>query len=59
MNKKTQKTNRFNIIDFMLIVALLACIIGITARTNLRESIVQSNDTATVTVMIRGLLRTA
>lgn len=57
MNKKTQNTNRFNIIDFMLIVALLACIIGITARTNLRESIVQSNDTATVTVMIRGLLK--
>ena len=56
MNKNKQKTNRFNIIDFMLIVALLACIIGITARTNLRQSIVESTDTATATVMISGIL---
>ena len=57
MKKNKQKTHRFNIIDFMLIVAVLACIIGITFRQNLNETVVESNDTATVTVMIRGLLK--
>ena len=57
MKKNTQKTHRFNIIDFMLIVAILACIIGIAVRQNLNETVVESNDTATVTVMIRGLLK--
>ena len=59
MKKNTEKKNRFNIIDFMLIVAALACIIGITIRYNLKETIVlqSDNDTATVTVMVRGLLK--
>jgi hypothetical protein len=57
MKKNTQKTHRFNIIDFMLIVTVLACLIGITVRQNLKETVVESNDTATITVMIRGLLK--
>ena len=57
MNKKTQKNNRFNIIDFMLIVAVLACIIGVAARTNIKQNVLLSDDTATVTVMVRGLMK--
>jgi len=57
MKKNTQKTHRFNIIDFVLIVTVLACIIGIFVRHNLKEDFVESTDTATVTVMIRGLLK--
>ena len=59
MKKNTEKKNRFNIIDFMLIVTVVACIIGITVRYNLRETIIKQSDsdTATVTVMIRGLLK--
>ena len=59
MKKNTEKKNRFNIIDFMLIVTVAACIIGITVRYNLKETIINQSDrdTATVTVMIRGLLK--
>ena len=57
MKKNTQKPNRFNIIDFMLIVTVLACLIGITARMNIKETVIVNDDTATVTVMISGLLR--
>jgi len=54
--KNTAKKNRFNIIDFFLVVTVLACVIGIAIRYNLSETLVQSHDSATVTVMIRGLL---
>ena len=57
MNKNTQKSHRFNIIDFVLIITVLACLIGITVRQNLKDQFVDSSDTATVTVMIRGLLK--
>ncbi|MBR5871806.1 MAG: DUF4330 domain-containing protein [Clostridia bacterium] len=56
MKNNAQKPNRFNIIDFMLIVTVLACLIGIAMRTNIKETVIESNDTATVTVMVRGLL---
>ena len=56
MKNNAQKPNRFNIIDFMLIVAVLACLIGVAMRTNIKETVIESNDTATVTVMVRGLL---
>lgn len=56
MKNKTQKKHRFNIIDFALIVTVIACLIGIAVRYNLGASVLQSSDTATVTVMIRNLL---
>ncbi len=55
--KNTAKKNRFNIIDFFLVITVLACVIGIAIRYNLSENLVQSHDSATVTVMIRGLLK--
>ena len=57
MKKNTQKKNRFNIIDFTLIITIIACIIGIAVRYNLRETVVKGSDRATVTVIIRGILK--
>ena len=56
MKNTNAKKNRFNIVDFVLVITILACIIGITIRYNLSETLIQSQDSATVTVMIRGLL---
>ena len=56
MKNINAKKNRFNIVDFVLVITILACIIGITIRYNLSETLIQSQDSATVTVMIRGLL---
>ncbi len=56
MKNNTAKKHRFNIIDFFLIITVLACVIGIAIRYNLSENLVQSHDSATVTVMIRSLL---
>ncbi len=57
MKNNSTKKNRFNIIDFFLVVTVLACVIGIAIRYNLSETLIQSQDSATVTVMIRGLLK--
>ena len=56
MKTNTQKKHRFNIIDFALILTVLACIVGIALRYSLRENVIASNSKATVTVMVRGLL---
>ena len=56
MKHTTAKKYRFNIVDFVLIVAVLACVIGIAIRYNLHSSLMQGSSTATVTVMIEGLL---
>lgn len=49
------KKHRFNIIDFVLIVAVLACVIGIAIRYNLSISLLHGNDTAYLTVKIDAL----
>lgn len=56
MKHTTAKKHRFNIVDFVLIIATLACVIGIAIRYNLHSSLMQGSSTATVTVMIEGLL---
>ncbi|MBO5648775.1 MAG: DUF4330 domain-containing protein [Clostridia bacterium] len=56
MKNNTQKKHRFNIIDFVLIVTVLACIVGIAVRYNLRSTLTKESDTATVTVVIHKLL---
>ena len=43
-NQTVQKKRRFNIIDFILIVAVLACAIGIAFRYNLQQSFIGIND---------------
>ena len=56
MKHNTQKKHRFNIVDFVLIITVIACVAGIAIRYNLRLSLLQDNDTATVTILIKELL---
>ncbi|MBQ8577585.1 MAG: DUF4330 domain-containing protein [Clostridia bacterium] len=55
-NQTQTKKHRFNIVDFVLIIAVLACVIGIAIRYNLSTSLLRGNDTAVITVKIDGLL---
>ena len=54
-----QKKHRFNIVDFVLVVAVAACIVGVVVRSNLRGNLHQSTDTAEVTILVEGLLETS
>lgn len=54
-----QKKHRFNIVDFVLVIAVAACIVGAAVRYNLRGNLHQSTDTAEVTVLVEGLLETS
>ena len=57
MNQTQMQTKKhhFNIIDFVIIIAILACIIGIAIRYNLGTSLLHGSDTAYITVKIDGL----
>ena len=52
----SSKKHSFNIIDFILITAVIACIIGIAIRYNLGSSLMKETDTAVITVRISSLL---
>ncbi len=54
-NMKVQKKHRFNIVDLVLIVTLIAAVAGIAIRYNLASSIGRAEDTALVTVVVRDL----
>ncbi len=54
--KQNTKKHRFNIVDFVLVTAVIACVIGIAIRYNLNLSMLRGGDKATVTVKIEGLL---
>ncbi len=54
--KQSTKKHRFNIVDFVLITAVIACVIGIAIRYNLNLSMLRGGDKAVITVKIDGLL---
>ena len=57
MNPETQKKHRFNIIDLVLILAVLACAAGMIIRSNVRETVLLNNEEkASVTILIEALL---
>ena len=56
MKNKTPRNHRFNLIDFTLVITILACLIGIAIRYNLADSVLHSSNTATITVLIRDIL---
>ncbi|MCQ2433183.1 MAG: DUF4330 domain-containing protein [Clostridia bacterium] len=58
MASETQKKHRFNIVDFVLVIAVLACVIGLGIRYNLHSNLTHSGDYAEVTVLIERLLNT-
>ncbi len=55
-SKPAAQKHRFNIVDFVLITAVIACIIGIAIRYNLNHSTGRIQDKAIVTVKIDSLL---
>ncbi len=59
MAAEKQKKHRFNIIDFVLLIAVLACVVGIALRYNLNETINRTTDTAEVDIIIERLLNTS
>ena len=57
IHSSSPKKHSFNIIDFILITAVIACIIGIAIRYNLGASLTKETDTAVITVRISSLLK--
>ncbi len=57
MAEKKERKIRFNIIDFLIVIAVIACIVGIALRYNVADRIgVKSNtDTAEVSFIVRDI----
>lgn len=57
MTDETQKKHRFNSIDLVLLLAVIACIAGIIIRSNIRDTVLLSKEEkATATVLIEAIL---
>ena len=56
MAAETQKKHRFNVVDFVLIIAVLACCVSIVIRYHLHTDLLRDTDTARITVRIESLL---
>ena len=57
MNPEIKKKHRFNIIDLVLVLAVLACAAGIFIRSNLHETVLIRNEQkVNITILTEALL---
>ncbi len=53
--EKQTKKHRFNIVDFVLILTVIACVVGIAVRSNLKIAVSNEKDTVMLTVKVYAL----